>query len=199
MDNTKEYSTEEKIMEAAISIFQQDGYSGARMQAIADLAGINKAMLHYYFRSKDLLFLKVLETRISKIMPQIELSIIEEMSVEDILYRITDIYLDNFKESPYLPGMVICTFNHNPELVKNIKIKGPKALIHRLQHAIETGEICPVDPIQVITSVISLCIAPYAAKPMMLHALGMNEKLFAQMMEQKRDYIKFLIRQMIHT
>lgn len=199
MDNNIETTTEEKIMEAAISIFQQDGYSGARMQAIADLAGINKAMLHYYFRSKDLLFLKVLETRISKIMPQIELSIIEEMTVEDILYRITDIYLDNFKETPYLPGMVICTFNHNPELVKNIKIKGPKALIQRLQQAVEEGEICPVDPIQVITTVISLCLAPYAAKPMMMHVLGLNEKHFAQMMEQKRDYIKFLIRQMIHT
>jgi AcrR family transcriptional regulator len=51
-----EITTEQKIMDAAEHVFLDEGFSGARMQHIADRAGINKAMLHYYFRSKDKLF-----------------------------------------------------------------------------------------------------------------------------------------------
>ncbi len=52
----KDSSTEQNILNAAISVFQKKGMAGARMQEIADEAGINKAMLHYYYRSKQLLF-----------------------------------------------------------------------------------------------------------------------------------------------
>ena len=55
--------TEEKILEAAEQVFMKQGYDGSRMQAIADLAGINKAMLHYYFRSKDLLFERIFKEK----------------------------------------------------------------------------------------------------------------------------------------
>jgi AcrR family transcriptional regulator len=48
--------TEEKIFDAATVVFEEEGLSGARMQNIADRAGINKALLHYYFRTKDHLF-----------------------------------------------------------------------------------------------------------------------------------------------
>ncbi len=52
----KQQSTEEKILMAARQIFIDRGMDGARMQDIADAAGINKAMLHYYFRSKEKLY-----------------------------------------------------------------------------------------------------------------------------------------------
>ena len=50
----KKDNTEEKIIDAATDVFVQKGMDGARMQEIADLAGINKALLHYYFRSKEI-------------------------------------------------------------------------------------------------------------------------------------------------
>ena len=52
----KDSTTEEKILEAAKEVFMKYGLYGARMQDIADTAGINKALLHYYFRSKEKLF-----------------------------------------------------------------------------------------------------------------------------------------------
>src|ERR1035437_6404567 len=59
--------TEEKIFEAATIVFEEEGLSGARMQSIADRAGINKALLHYYFRTKDHLFEAVF-TKLAKKM-----------------------------------------------------------------------------------------------------------------------------------
>ncbi|MEZ4903780.1 MAG: helix-turn-helix domain-containing protein [Spirosomataceae bacterium] len=59
-----ELSTEDKILQAAVKVFLRDSYDGSRMQDIADLAGINKALLHYYFRSKDKLFERVFEEKI---------------------------------------------------------------------------------------------------------------------------------------
>jgi TetR/AcrR family transcriptional regulator len=57
MDKPNSYSeTERKILQAAREVFQRKGLYGARMQEIADAAGINKALLHYYFRNKDKLF-----------------------------------------------------------------------------------------------------------------------------------------------
>ncbi|NNE47360.1 MAG: helix-turn-helix transcriptional regulator, partial [Rhodothermales bacterium] len=51
--------TEQQILEAALNVFSRKGRDGARMQEIADLAGINKALLHYYFRSKNGLYERV--------------------------------------------------------------------------------------------------------------------------------------------
>ncbi|MBK9511763.1 MAG: helix-turn-helix transcriptional regulator [Cytophagaceae bacterium] len=64
-------TTEEKIFLAAENEFMEKGFDGTRMQAIADRAGINKAMLHYYFRSKDALFEKIFQEKIKLIFPKI--------------------------------------------------------------------------------------------------------------------------------
>lgn len=61
MKRTNDENTEEQILDAAKNVFQTKGMDGARMQEIADKAGINKAMLHYYYRSKQLLFEAVLK------------------------------------------------------------------------------------------------------------------------------------------
>ena len=58
----KNQDTEGQILDAAKNVFQKKGMDGARMQEIADAAGINKAMLHYYYRSKQLLFEAVFKT-----------------------------------------------------------------------------------------------------------------------------------------
>lgn len=67
----KDLTTEQKILEAARKIFLEKGLDGARMQDIADKAGINKAMLHYYFRSKDKLFEQIFLEVAGHFLPKI--------------------------------------------------------------------------------------------------------------------------------
>ena len=53
-------NTREKIIKVAFQVFVEKGYDGARMQEIAEKAGVNKAMIYYYFNSKELLFEKII-------------------------------------------------------------------------------------------------------------------------------------------
>ncbi len=67
----KSSETEKKIINAATAVFMEKGKDGARMQEIADKAGINKALLHYYFRSKEKLFTNVFNLEIPKVITNI--------------------------------------------------------------------------------------------------------------------------------
>ncbi|MES2795736.1 MAG: helix-turn-helix domain-containing protein, partial [Bacteroidota bacterium] len=87
-----EISTEEKILAAAENIFLRDGYGGSRMQDIADLAGINKAMLHYYFRSKDKLFEKIFDKNVKMVFPQIAGLITDSMSFQEVVFVFIEKY-----------------------------------------------------------------------------------------------------------
>lgn len=197
MVKVKDLTTEEKIIAAATSIFQQQGYAGARMQTIADEAGINKALLHYYFRSKDLLFQKIFEAFLNKIFPKIEKKLADDMPIYDLLCSIVDLYMDLLKENPSMPGLIISTYNHHPDMVKGIKILIIAAIRNKIAFAVQNKEIKNVDPLQVMTSILSQCIFPYAAKPMIMHAANLNEKQFNNLMVEKKIFIKLQIKKML--
>ena len=75
--------TEEKIFEAATDVFVEKGMDGARMQDIATHAGINKALLHYYFRTKDQLFNAVFEKIARKIFKKFAPVFDENLTLEE--------------------------------------------------------------------------------------------------------------------
>lgn len=77
MANT-ELSTEVKILEAANSIFLQFGYHGTTIQQIATKAAVNTAAIHYYFRSKELLYFKVVENVLDQ-MQEAEIQFITDV------------------------------------------------------------------------------------------------------------------------
>ena len=85
--------TEKKIIAAATDIFLKKGKDGARMQEIADHAGINKALLHYYFRSKDRLFEEVFKNEIKTIVTSIIDAISETENFYDFLTQFVHTYL----------------------------------------------------------------------------------------------------------
>ena len=80
-------STEQKIFEAAHEVFTQKGMDGAKMQEIADRAGINKALLHYYYRTKEKLYEAVVRVIISKALPAIWQVIESELPLEEKIFR----------------------------------------------------------------------------------------------------------------
>ena len=94
----KDQSTEAKILNAAKEVFMKFGLYGARMQDIADLAGINKALLHYYFRNKEKLFNAVFESALEKYFQQVTVMGDTSMSVEERLFKYVDNVFDFFEE-----------------------------------------------------------------------------------------------------
>jgi TetR/AcrR family transcriptional regulator len=161
--------TEEKIFEAATIVFEEQGLTGARMQNIANRAGINKALLHYYFRTKDHLFEAVFTKLAKKMFIKFTPIFEKDLSLEEKIRFFFREHITFMQQNPKLPGFILNEINHNPQriqkLIKNIEFK--KIWLTLLeQHKNElykyniTEETLP----QLITTVVSLSVFPFAAK-----------------------------------
>src|SRR3954468_10948841 len=111
----KDLTTEEKILEAARKIFLAKGLDGARMQDIADEAGINKAMLHYYFRSKEKLFEKIFTEVAGHFLPRIATILASENSVLEKIDTFCAEYINQVMQTPYVPIFILNEINRQPE------------------------------------------------------------------------------------
>jgi len=161
--------TEEKIFEAASDVFVEKGMDGARMQNIADRAGINKSLLHYYFRTKDHLFEAVFTKLAKKVFSKFTPIFEPDLSLEEKIRFFFREHISFMQKNPKLPGFILNEINHNPQriqkLIKNIEFKNLWLTILEL-HKDElykynlTEETLP----QVMTTIISLSVFPFAAK-----------------------------------
>ena len=136
-----EINTEELIFESAIKIFHSKGLAGARMQEIADEAGINKAMLHYYFRSKQSLFEAVFKKAFMQLAPQIHQVLNSDDTLFEKIQNFADKYISFVMENRFLPTFIIQELNNNPDFANQFfsQAEFPKPTKFLLQ--IEEGKI----------------------------------------------------------
>lgn len=191
-------NTEQKILVSARNIFHRKGLSGARMQEIADDAGINKAMLHYYYSSKDKLFDAVFREAVKRIFPEISgLLNIDKPLFEKIRF-FSDKYISLLQNNMYLPSFILNEMNQNPAkfkktLSKEINIK-PGVFVSQIRKGIEDKIIINIDPLQLFVNMISLCVFPFAAKPMIMMTAGFSEKEYSDFIDKRKKEIpEFII------
>jgi TetR/AcrR family transcriptional regulator len=186
-------TTEEKIFNAARIVFQRKGFSGARMQEIADEAGINKAMLHYCFKSKELLFKAVFMNAFGQLAPQINEIFNSQDSVFDKIKKFTYSYISFVILNPYLPQFIIQEMNNNPEFVmsfmSNENRPNPAVLISQIEREIAEGIIKPLNPKQLLLDIFSMTVFPFAAQVMMKGMIQISDAEFNEMMEERKTTI----------
>lgn len=165
---TKKDNTEEKILEAAKSVFLNKGMDGARMQEIADEAGINKALLHYYFRSKERLFEAIFGEIIKFAFPKITRIIASDLGIVSKIEQFVDAYLEILMKHPFIPGFIMKELSRDPSsLIKMVMKFGfnPQIVFTQIEEAMDRGEIIRMDPRHLAVNVISMCVFPFAARP----------------------------------
>ncbi len=186
-------TTEEKIFNAARIVFQKKGFAGARMQEIADEAGINKAMLHYCFKNKQSLFEAVFIKAFGQLAPQINLIFNSEETVFNKIKKFTDSYISFVIEHPFLPQFVIQEMNNNPEFVvkflTNTNRPNPTHMILQIEKEIADGIIKPIQPKQLLLDIFSMTVFPFAAQMMVKGILQISDDEFNQMMEIRKTSI----------
>jgi TetR/AcrR family transcriptional regulator len=186
-------TTEEKIFNAARIVFQKKGFAGARMQEIADEAGINKAMLHYCFKNKELLFKAVFMNAFGQLAPQINEIFNSEDTVFDKIKKFTHSYISFVIQNPYLPQFVIQEMNNNPEFVKsflnNENRPNPAVLMSQIEKEITNGIIKPINPKQLLLDIFSMTVFPFAAQMMVKGMIQISDTEFNQMMEERKTSI----------
>ncbi|CAL1517490.1 TetR/AcrR family transcriptional regulator [Chitinophaga sp. MM2321] len=189
-----EKNTEALIIAAAKKIFMQKGLAGARMQDIADEAGINKAMLHYYYRSKDKLFEIIFEEAANSIFKVLSQILKSDLSFREMIAAIVENYLSHLTQNPFLPMFVLNEIHQNPERIMNRfrKTGHPpdvKAFVAKVMLAQEKGEIKPTDPLQLLLNIVSMCIFPFAAKPLLKVVSGISEQQYNRIMEDRKKFL----------
>lgn len=186
-------TTEEKIFNAARIVFQKKGFAGARMQEIADEAGINKAMLHYCFKNKQLLFEAVFKNAFSQLAPQINAIFSSDETLFEKIKQFTHSYISFVIINPFLPPFVIQEMNNNPEFVKsffkNENSPNPYLLIDQIKNEIDLGIIKPVNPKQLVLDIFAMTVFPFAAQMMVRGILHLDDAEFNQMMEERKTII----------
>jgi TetR/AcrR family transcriptional regulator len=193
----KDLTTEQKILEAAKNIFLAKGLDGARMQDIADEAGINKAMLHYYFRSKDKLFEQIFTEVAGHFIPKIIAILEAEKTVFEKIEMFCKEYIRQVIQTPYVPIFILNEINKQPEtfLKKVLNIRKPpvEAFVKQLEKEARQGIIKRTDPLQLLLNVLSLCVFPFVARPLIQVISGKDRSAFNLMMEQRKKEVPKMI------
>lgn len=189
----KDQNTEEVILSAAKQVFLEKGLDGARMQDIADKAGINKALLHYYFRSKDKLFEVIFTEAVANFIPRIAEMMSSDKPLFDKIKSFVHEYISMLIDNPYLPLFILNEVNRQPKVFVH-KIFGNKLpplekLVEHVQREVQQGTIKPIHPIQLLMNMTSMCIFPFVAKPMIQFVSKTNDVQFRQLMEQRKTEV----------
>jgi len=198
MSNDTFTGTEQKIVEAAKKVFLERGFDGARMQHIADEAGINKASLHYYYRSKERLFDKIFFDAFNEFFPKIGQIMTSDLDFFEKIRALTLQYIDLLSHNPYLPVFVLHEMNRRPDkLLEILKSSGidPLMLKSVIEKEIKSGRINEIDYRHLIINILALCIFPIVAKPVIKGFIMGNDSrafdLFTE--ERKRVVADFVI------
>lgn len=198
MDKIKTENTETEILIAAKEIFQQKGMAGARMQEIADKAKINKALLHYYYRSKQLLFEAVFKSAFSLLAPQLNKVLNDDSDFFEKIRKFTENYVSFVIKHPYLPNFVIQELNKNPEFVQKLRSEKnfPSIEKFKLQvsDAINQGIIKPIEAEQLFINIISLNIFPFIGEPLLMALVNVDKESYNKILEnRKTEVAEFII------
>lgn len=189
----KNINTDDKILEAAKEVFISKGYDGARMQEIADWAGINKALLHYYFRSKEKLFEAVFKDTLQQIGPVILDFVKDHIPLEVKIWRFVDNYIEIIKKNPKLPLFILNEIRVNPQRVLNFlninKLLNVKILQEQLNQETQKKGYPNIDVKHFMVNIISMTIFPFIGKPIIQQILRVNDEEWEKFLEERKRII----------
>jgi len=188
-----EKHTEEKIFEAATEVFEEKGFSAARMQDISQKAGINKALLHYYYRTKEQLFNAVFEMLAKKLFNRFSPIFEENLSLDEKIKYFLREHISFLQKNPRLPSFILYEINQNPERIKRLidnlaLVSSMQKLMEMHKAELKEYDIDEKNLPQVMTSIVSLSVFPFAAKGILSSIFDKLGYDFNTYIEERKDF-----------
>ena len=195
-------STEQKIKDAARAVFLKKGFAATRTRDIAEEAGINLALLNYYFRSKQKLFeiimVETLQGFVSGMMGVLDN---EKTTLDMKVQEIASRYIDLIIQEPEIPTFIVTEIRSNPgELLKKLPIQQiltNSAFFRQHQELVAKGKITEPNPLHFFMNMIGLIVFPFIAKPLMMGARNLKTEEFNLMMLERKKLIPVWIKGMM--
>lgn len=200
----KDGATERRILDAARIVFVRRGTAGARMQEIAEEAGVNQALLHYYFRSKERLAATVFREAAGRLLPAVLGVLGSDLSIEQKVEQFVHLYIDLVRHSPFLPVYIVSEIHHHPErLAEMLDSTGvqPASVFNRLRSKLEQqlqerereGVMRHISPEQFFVNMMGLLVIPFIARPALGMIFGMDDAAFGRFLDERRSELPKLI------
>jgi len=189
--------TEKRIRAAASKLFQVKGKAGTSMQEIADEAGINRTLLNYYYRTKDKLFEAVFKEALEIFVPHLVSFLDSDISFSLYVHEMVTTMIDTLLNNPQIPVFVLQELSTNPlrmaSLIERLGINPEKGM-KKFNQEFTEKEMIGLDPRQLIINLLSVCIFPFAARPIITTILyNGDSKAFEEAMLQRKAFLPELI------
>lgn len=191
-------------MQAAKKLFTQKGFAATRTRDIAKEAGINLALLNYYFRSKEKLFDIVMMDNFRQFIKGVSVHLLDEASpFDEKITKIVSAYIDFLTQHPDLPLFILNEIKGNPSrITQQISAEVAPLRAHmfrQLQEAGKQGKINPMDPFHFIANLIGLTVFPFVARPLLARVTGVGDQQFQAYMEERKKLVPMWISAIMHA
>ncbi len=172
------------------------------MEEIAKEAGINRALLHYYFRDKETMFNLIFETQFKEFFSGIGTILNTQKPLFEKIREIVRHEINVLTVHPDLPRFIITEVASQPERLIQYGQKmgiNPRQILEifnqQVEHEVNQGKLIQIEGRQLLMNIMSLCVYPFAAKPIVKTMMQMDEKTFGQMMEKRKEEVyQFIIK-----
>jgi TetR/AcrR family transcriptional regulator len=193
-----EEDTEQRILDAAHAVFVRAGTAGARTLEIAKEAGVNSALLHYYFRTKERLAEAVFKRAAGQLFPAVIRVLGSDLELEDKIDQVVQVELQHLSKAPYLPAYILSELAHHPDrapqLIAAITGEVPvevgarvrSVLAKQIEARVRARKMHPISPDQFAVNLLALCVFPFAARPLLMALFGFDTAGFDQFIQRRR-------------
>lgn len=188
-------STEDKILRAANHVFVRQGYAGARTRDIAEVAGINVATLHYYYRTKEALYERIVQGSVEEFSALHREVFYSDRPLRETIKLFVERYIDLFRRKPYLAMFCMSESERNPESFVRIADfrLSDEFLSHQLEELHRAGEIRKISVGSFISAMVGFTVFPFMAKQTMIRAMDMTDEDFEALLDEQKQIIPEMI------
>ncbi|WP_165305012.1 TetR/AcrR family transcriptional regulator [Pedobacter sp. SYP-B3415] len=185
-----EKATEELIKETAKDIFFKQGNLHATTQDIADAAGVNRSLLNYYFRSRDLLFEQVYNEAVQSKRSQLDEALDADLPFREKVERFIDVYLRDMRKYPFKEAFLISEINHKDFVLKNKK-KSAKLIsfLDEIAAEMKKGTIRTMDPMHFLVNLFSMLSYPIIMSPLYQQLFNLSHTRYENFIDERKDII----------
>lgn len=199
----EETNTGQAILKAAEELFLEQGFEQTTTKQIAQRAGCNQALLHYYYRTKDNLFVQIFEEKVKFIATHFLDINSTAQTLEERISQMVEVHFELFRKNPRLVPFLLKEVLSDPvrvapilDKIKQYMVKIFAKIDEALHEEIEKGAARPVSTLNVILTLVSLDMAPFIIAPVLQRVLDLtDEQLDKQLDKRKQEVVEILLRQ----
>ncbi len=185
----RDSSTEQHIKETAKRIFFSEGKLHATTQDIADAAGVNRTLLNYYFRSRDILFEQVATEARAEMSADLDTVFAAKLEFKDKVQQLINVFMDQAMKFPYREMYIVTELNRTEKSVPEEKKTRLKGFLKEISAEMEKGQLKKMDPRQFCMNLFALMAYPLITNCINKSLYNIGDEEYLKLMKERKQLI----------